>query len=402
MRCVIFLSLLFIVPCIYANKGTPYSIKGTVPTTGQHKLVYLYVQSAGKQYPAQLLSTPVVNGQFAFSGQAHEDSLGLAMGVLFFHHKPALTKQEYLALYQQGLKFRHRRVVLEKEVVINVQSTVDQATVQGDLLNEQQNELQRLRQMEIDDYDSLAAWRIKQAPLVKGNVDAQLKLQADYFKRVFANQEKKDNAYFDFVKKYPASPFSYTYLKVFVLMSEKSTDAFREQLQATLAALPAEVKAKPAIQRLTREAALKAAVVSKLAAGTVIPDHAFNIRGEAPVTVQSYRGKYLLLDFWTSWCSPCRAEHYNMKQLYTQYKGRNFEILQVSLDDKEEKWKKALAEDQLPWTQVRCLTGWDKELAEKFDVQGVPTTYLIDPQGRVIARNLRGEALNKKLAEVMP
>ncbi|MBO9561916.1 MAG: TlpA family protein disulfide reductase [Niastella sp.] len=402
MRILSLLSILFIALGLKANTAIPYNIKGAVSSPEKSKIAYLYIHSAGKKYPSQLLSAPIVNGRFTFSGITQPDSLGIAMGVLFFHTKPGLTKKEYLALYQQGLKFKYRKVALEKQVTVNVASTLDLATVEGDLMNEQQNELQRIRQMEIDDFDKLKAWWNEQEAAIKGDKEAMVKLKADYFNGLRANEDRKNDAYFNFIKTYPSSPLSYQYLKVFVLMSERSLDDFREDLKACMASLPAEVKEKPAIAKLITEANNKIGYAGKLATGTTIPDHTFTAEGVAPVSIKDFRGKYLLLDFWTSWCGPCRAEHYNMKQLYTQYKDKNFTILQVSLDDKDAKWRKALEEDNLPWTQVRCLKGWDKEIEARYDIKGVPTTYLIDPEGKIIARGIRGEALTKKLAELMP
>lgn len=394
--------LFFAVQELQANPVVQhYNIQGTVAAPEKNKIAYLYIYKAGKQ-PSQLLSTSIVNGRFAFTGSAQTDAGDLARARLFFHTKPGLTQKEYLALYQQGLKFKYRELILEKQVTVKVETTLDFATVKGDEYNEQMNELQRIRQMQIDDFDSLATWRNKQETVLKGDKEGLLKLKADYFKGLRANEDKKDRAYLNFIKSYPASSLAHMYLKVLVMVNRDLKGTYQAELEECIASMPADVKERSAIQPLIAEINKKPVYVNKLLAGTVIPDHTFSAEGADPVSVKDFRGKYLLLDFWTSWCSPCRAEHYNMKQLYTKYKDRNFAILQVSLDDNSAKWKKALAEDNLPWAQVRCLKGWDKEIEARYDIKGVPTTYLIDPEGKIIAHNLRGEALTKKLAELLP
>jgi peroxiredoxin len=135
--------------------------------------------------------------------------------------------------------------------------------------------------------------------------------------------------------------------------------------------------------------------------GAVAP----NITQKTPegkvVSLADYRGKYVLLDFWASWCGPCRQENPTVTKAYNAYKGRNFDILSVSLDTEEQraKWVKAIQEDQLAWTQVSDLGGFEGEAATRYHVQAIPQNFLIDPSGKIIAANLRGEALQATLAK---
>lgn len=118
------------------------------------------------------------------------------------------------------------------------------------------------------------------------------------------------------------------------------------------------------------------------------------------VSLDDFKGKYLFVDFWASWCGPCRGENPNVLRAYNNYKQDGLEILGVSFDDKKEAWVKAIAEDQMPWTQISALKGFENEAAELYNIQGIPASILINPQGQIIAYDLRGDDLERKLLEI--
>ncbi|MBC7572441.1 MAG: redoxin domain-containing protein [Spirosoma sp.] len=135
--------------------------------------------------------------------------------------------------------------------------------------------------------------------------------------------------------------------------------------------------------------------------GSEAPEIALSDTTGAVVPLSSLRGKYVLLDFWASWCGPCRSENPNVVRMYDKYKDKGFAIYSVSLDKDKESWVRAIRNDRLTWTHVSDLKYWQSEAAQKYGVQGIPATFLLDKDGKIIAKNLRGPALEQKLEEIL-
>ena len=151
----------------------------------------------------------------------------------------------------------------------------------------------------------------------------------------------------------------------------------------------------------TKEFVARTTEMGKLAIGSMAPDFSLpDVNGQM-VSLSSFKGQYLLVDFWAKWCRPCRMENPNIVSAYNKYHDKGFDILGVSLDKNKEDWVQAIQDDGLTWNHVSDLKYWGSEVVPLYNIRGIPFAVLLDPEGRIIAKNLRGPALHQKLEEVL-
>lgn len=148
-------------------------------------------------------------------------------------------------------------------------------------------------------------------------------------------------------------------------------------------------------------ASIQQQLQGKAASPQTAPNFTLPDVNNQPVSLNAFRGKYVLVDFWASWCAPCRAENPNVVAAYQQFKDKNFTVLGVSLDKEREPWLQAIAADSLTWTQVSDLKFWDSMVVPLYHIEAIPFNVLLDPKGNVIAQSLQGPALQQKLLDVL-
>ncbi|MEJ5144750.1 MULTISPECIES: TlpA disulfide reductase family protein [unclassified Sphingobacterium] len=367
---IIFVFITIVTPLFSQRK---FDIQGTGKQILDGEIIYLSYRNEGRYI---LDSTFVKNNSFKFEGIIENIPIRAS---LYRNQNPT---HNYDFIYD-------RLSLYLEEGIISVQSmdSLNNARISGTAVNNTFQLLQeRLALLEkerlsIKDPDYFSEEERKDTALVNKNRSL---LEANYYKQfdvqlAFAKEFSNSYVSLDLVNNI-ARNNKYNHLaeEVFNLLSD------------SLLQLP-----KAAV---TKESFLNK---NKVRIGSIAPEFEMNDRFGRNIKLSNYRGKYLLLDFWASWCLPCRQEHPNLIAVYDDFKGANFDILSVSIDSKKDKWLNAIIEDGLIWSQISDLKASNGEVYQKYGIGTIPCNFLLDPQGKVIAKDLKGQDLTDKIKEVV-
>ena len=171
--------------------------------------------------------------------------------------------------------------------------------------------------------------------------------------------------------------------------------------QTILKRFPKSTVAKLFAERFLGTSKTETSSTEKPTTGSAAPDFSGNSPKGKTISLSDFKGNYVLVDFWASWCGPCRNENPNVVAAYNQFKNKKFVIVGISLDSSKDKWTEAIAKDNLTWQHISELKGWGCTIARDYKVESIPQNFLIDPQGNIIAQNLKGENLINKLTELI-
>ena len=256
---------------------------------------------------------------------------------------------------------------------------IDESVALKDLLKLNEGFVNRIKTLEAE------------ASSLNPNTDAgyqrMSKLQGEYC----ATMTERGNAMLKFAQSRPSSFIPFFILQ-FNVVQEPTIELLTAAKDAATKANPDSKYTQMIVQRYNEEA--------RLMIGGVAPEINLAQPEGGNLSLSSLRGKYVLIDFWASWCGPCRKENPNNVAMYNKYKDKGFEIYGVSLDQDPLRWKKAIEADGLTWKHVSDLKGWSSSAGQTYNVKSIPATFLLDPAGKIIAKGLRGEELEAKLAEI--
>jgi peroxiredoxin len=356
--------LLFLASLFSCAQPSRFTIKGTL---GEFPTGMVYLQKRIGDEFVKIDSAQVTEGMFTLTGTAD------------------IPEMHYLTI--EGKRGSVMIWIENSDITLTAHAdTLYRAEIRGsavhDEYNAYQDEVRKIYEQTRDPYQ-----KYRQAQEI--NDEETMKQMEDLMDSIYEAAEQFQK---DYIHKNPSSFITPSVLqRISYGMEADEIEEYLALLDSSLASTAIVADLKDRVE-----------ILKKVAIGQPAIDFTQNDQDGNPVTLSSLFGNYLLMDFWAAWCGPCRQENPNVVACYERFHDKGFDVIGVSLDREKEAWLKAIGDDGLTWTHVSDLKGWNNEVSNMYGVNSIPHNLLLDKEGIIMAKNLRGEDLRNKLAELMP